>query len=78
MSQADKDWAAKRKKLDEAVEALSEFFDTVQIFVTEYRGDDGGSTFRSASGSGNYFARFGQVSLWAKREANEDLKDKED
>lgn len=47
---------------------LSEHFDTVQIFVTRQEGADTGC---SAYGTGNWFARFGQVKLWARANEND-------
>lgn len=40
---------------------LSEHFDSVQVFVTRYRG---GETVSVAHGCGNWFARYGQVKDW--------------
>ena len=41
---------------------IIENFDTVQIFCTR---DEGGGTSEFAVGTGNYYARYGQVRLWA-------------
>ncbi len=49
-----------------ATDALREHFDTVQIFVTRHEGTDG--TVNVAFGSGNWFARKGQVSEWLEKE----------
>lgn len=46
---------------------LMEHFDTVQIFVTREAPDRDG-TQHLARGSGNWFARYGQISGWVKRE----------
>lgn len=52
------------KRLEEACQVLSEHFDSVQIFVTrcEMGVEDG--TVNANFGTGNWFARFGQVQNW--------------
>jgi hypothetical protein len=47
------------------VSQLSEHFDTVQIFVTKRNLD---TTIDINHGSGNWFARYGQVNHWLIRE----------
>lgn len=50
-------------QLERSARVLREHFDTVQIFVT--RCDEGsGETHALNLGSGNWFARRGQVSAW--------------
>lgn len=61
-SDAD-DLARLQKILDE----LGEHFDTVQVFVTRYEGDQDGVTTNIAKGTGNWFARHGQVQNWANK-----------
>ncbi len=46
---------------------LAEHFDNVQIFVTKM-GEDG--TVNCHYGSGNWFARYGQIKYWVKKEEN--------
>lgn len=47
---------------------LAEHFDTVQIFCTKQRGKN---TFTFDTGSGNWYARYGQVREWSlKQEKN--------
>lgn len=65
------------KQLDRALVLLSEHFDTVQVFCTRHRDDDVG-TFSMQKGSGNWYARYGQVCEWitkhdedARREARD-------
>lgn len=60
-------------RLKKAVSDLSEWFDTVQIFVTRYEGGDDGGTLNLGAGDGNYFARRGQVEEWLMK-ANEEAK----
>lgn len=43
---------------------LGEHFDTIQIFVTRY---DEEGTVNAYRGSGNWFARFGQVQSWLEK-----------
>lgn len=44
---------------------LSEHFDTVQIFVTRQTSD---GTVNCQWGSGNWFARYGQIKQWLVKE----------
>lgn len=46
--------------------ALSEHFDSVQIFVSSLKPD--GGTRSISKGRGNWFTRYGQVSEWCIRE----------
>lgn len=59
------DYKSGLKLLDDKVSVLREHFDTVQVFATRH-GTDGTNYY--SSGSGNFCARYGQVSLWVKRE----------
>lgn len=59
------------------VAQLAEHFDSVQVFATRHLGD-GAGTVKISFGSGNWFARYGQVRQWlvqedsiAKSEANQ-------
>lgn len=54
------------KRLQQHCDQLSEHFDTVQIFVTRYDSKEG--TINAQWGSGNWFARKGQVDKWATKE----------
>lgn len=60
--------------LEKAIHLLSEHFDTVQIFVTRFDGADDGKTFHMAKGTGNFWARFGSVQGWIKRQEAEDCR----
>lgn len=55
-----------------AVARLSEHFETVQIFCTKLN-DSGKGTTHVQWGSGNWFARYGQVKTWSEKE-EEDLR----
>lgn len=55
------------KRCQEAVEALSEFFDSVHVFATRHQGNDIG-TVNVSYGCGNWFARRGQISEWLLKE----------
>lgn len=46
------------------VKELGEFFDTVQIFVTVYQPEDELETHTLTDGTGNWYARCGQVAEW--------------
>jgi hypothetical protein len=51
------------------VEQLAEHFDTVQILVTRLDWEeDRGSTVNIARGTGNWFARYGQMKTFTIRE----------
>jgi hypothetical protein len=50
------------KIIDLAVARLAEHFDTVQVFVTRH--DSRTGTINVQRGSGNWFARSGQVREW--------------
>lgn len=54
------------KLVDDAINTLSEHFDSVQLFVSSHRGEDG--TARIDKGRGNWFTRFGQVHEWIERQ----------
>ncbi len=51
--------------LDGHVAQLMEHFDTVEIFVTSYQPNQ--TTNYTARGSGNWFARKGQIQEWIMR-----------
>lgn len=62
-----------------ACHQLMKHFDAVQIFATRHEGEN---TVAVKCGLGNWFARFGQVSLWVKSqvalESNDELKRNEE
>lgn len=52
------------------IDQLAEHFDTVQVFVT--RVTQGGEyTVRIDTGTGNWFARYGQIRQWVEMEDEE-------
>lgn len=53
------------RMLEEALSKLSEHFDTIQIFATTHNGDDNGTSHHNI-GTGNWYARYGQVKCWVK------------
>lgn len=53
--------------LKESTEKLREHFDCVQLFVTRYEPNQNGGTTNIHYGSGNWFARYGQVGEWLVR-----------
>jgi hypothetical protein len=65
--QVDKRNLAGIRVVNEYVARLREYFDTVQIFVTDHQSDELG-TFDCSSGAGNYLARTGQVQRWLETE----------
>lgn len=52
------------ERVQRAVESLGEHFETVHIFCTKHEPGDGHGTFNCSAGSGNWFARFGQIKGW--------------
>jgi len=66
---ADHDIALARK----AAAELFKHFDTVQIFATRQDARDGTASVKI--GLGNWFARYGQISLWLESEAAIDTED---
>jgi hypothetical protein len=56
------------KILKKHVLLLNEHFDSVQIFATRHISNELG-TVRAAYGSGNFFARVGQIGLWLDRQS---------
>lgn len=55
------------KRLASHCTVLMEHYDSVQIFVTRYAGAQTG-TYRGVCGSGNYYARRGQIQEWIVKE----------
>jgi hypothetical protein len=56
------------QRVSEAVNLLSEHFDTIQIFVTRHEPETENGTIRVHQGIGNWFARYGQVAEWMIRQ----------
>lgn len=49
------------KLIEETVDNLSQHFDTVHVLATRYEGSD---TLNISKGSGNWYARYGQMREW--------------
>lgn len=65
------------KRVRAAVTSLGEHFETVQVFVTRHEPGTLDGTKHIALGSGNWFARFGQIQQWNSandQEAREHVK----
>ena len=43
-------------------------FDSIQIFVTRHDSSNDGGTLHVESGTGNWYARYGQVKDWIARQ----------
>lgn len=56
------------KLLRQHVDQLAEQFDSVQIFVTRHEQGQLDGTISSTVGSGNWYARFGNVREWLIQE----------
>lgn len=61
MSQEDDDW----NRIEKACVALGEYFDSVHIFATRHEEGVEGGTVAISFGSGNWFARRGQIRDWS-------------
>lgn len=59
-----------REQIDKALQNLREYFETVQILCTSLLPDDGKTRFWQR-GSGNWFARVGQIKDWIIRQDEE-------
>jgi len=57
----------KDKALKAAVDELMQFYDTVQVFVTKYKGDENDATQGQVFGRGNLFARLAHIELWIEK-----------
>jgi hypothetical protein len=70
MSEAQDEYNIQRQRdtevISKALAALSEHFDSVQIFVNRYNpaGDLLAGNFAHDAGSGDFFCRYAQVKLW--------------
>jgi hypothetical protein len=62
------DFSPDEKRVREAAEALGEHFDAVIIFATRYESELASGTIRVSHGTGNWYARYGQVREWIVRE----------
>jgi len=51
-------------RVQSAIDALGEHFDTVQILTTRHEEGSDGGTVNVSLGSGNWFARYGQCREW--------------
>jgi hypothetical protein len=54
--------------VDQAIKLLGEHFDTVHVFVTRHEPAQEGGTINIHKGTGNWFARYGQITEWAIKE----------
>lgn len=52
------------KRIQDALDALSEHYDTVQIFATRHEAGSLDGTLNFQRGVGNWYARRGQVADW--------------
>lgn len=57
-----------QKILESAINILCEHYDSVQIFVTRHESMTKSGTTELEYGIGNYYTRFGQVSMWVKKQ----------
>lgn len=55
------------KLIQDAINTLSEHFDSVHIFVTRHENDETG-TYSIQRGSGNWWARLGFIKAWLLRQ----------
>jgi hypothetical protein len=52
------------KRIQDALDSLSEHYDSVHIFATRHEAETEKGTVSVQKGFGNWFARFGQVREW--------------
>lgn len=52
------------KRIQAALDLLSEHFDTVQVFCTRHEAGRLEGTVTADMGTGNWYARYGQVRAW--------------
>lgn len=62
------------KIVQKHINQLAEHFETVQVFVTKRGEKNTDDTTRISYGSGNWFARYGQINLWLRGENAVDAK----
>jgi hypothetical protein len=61
------------KVLNRAINDLSEYFDTVQVFVTRHEPAEGNGTIEYNGGLGNFYARLGHTEMWVEEQKNANL-----
>lgn len=64
MSEESRQKEDDEKRIAEAMNTLSEHFDTVQIFVTRHEPGALDGTIAACRGVGNWYARIGYVKEW--------------
>ena len=62
------------ERVKKACEDLAPFFDSVHIFANIHEGTKTG-TMRVDYGLGNWYSRYGQISLWADNQNEYDRED---
>lgn len=71
---SDKDEEQDLDRVQKCLNELGEYFDSVQIFTTRYESETEGGTVNVAMGTGNWFARYGQVQDWIIKKEEETRK----
>lgn len=66
--------AAADKIVRRFMDEIGEHVDTVQVFVTRKRDDGSSATSYLTDGTGNWFARYGQVKLWLDLEEEKECR----
>lgn len=56
------------KIVENHVNELMKFFDTVHIFCTKYEHGNEGETSFYSNGGGNIFGRYGQAKMWVEKQ----------
>lgn len=59
------------KLVDDALKLLSEHFDNVHIFAARHEGGEDGGTTVYNKGIGNWFARWGQIDYWHRKQSEQ-------
>lgn len=62
------------ERIRKALDILGEHFDAVHIFASRHEETEGG-TVSCNKGMGNFFARYGQISVWLEIEKSQCLRE---
>jgi hypothetical protein len=61
----DADHEEKQELIQSLIESITDRFDTIQVFTTSHNRETGDTTY-IGMGTGNFYARIGQVDEWAR------------
>ncbi len=61
----DEKYQEESELIQSLIESISDRFDTIQVFTTSHNPDTGETT-HIAMGTGNFYARIGQIDEWVR------------